>query len=41
MSASNEKLRQPGLIVYFSGVGTSALVLWLVHYLNDSHQFKG
>jgi hypothetical protein len=40
MSTANKPLRQPGLIVYFSGLGTSALVLWLVHYLNESHQFN-
>ena len=40
MNSSGKRLRQPGLIVYFSGVGTSALVLWLVHYLNDSQQFN-
>ena len=27
--------RTPGLIVYFSGVGTSLLTLWLLHVLND------
>lgn len=40
MAAVSKPLRQPGLIVYFSGLGTSALVLWLVHYLNASHQFN-
>jgi hypothetical protein len=40
MSSSDSKLRQPGLIVYFSGVGTSGLMLWLVHYLNESLQFN-
>ena len=40
MSTPGKPLRQPGLIVYFSGVGTSALVLWLVYYLNDCHHFN-
>ena len=40
MAAVSKPLRQPGLIVYFSGLGTSALVLWLVHYLNASQQFN-
>ena len=40
MNSSGKRLRQPGLIVYFSGVGTSALVLWLVHYLNESQHFN-
>jgi len=39
-TASRTRLRQPGLIVYLSGLGTSALVLWLVHYLNESHDFN-
>jgi len=30
--------RTPGLIVYFSGVGTSLLTLWLLHVLNDHGQ---
>ena len=40
MSPPGKPLRQPGLIVYFSGVGTSALVLWLVYYLNESQHFN-
>ena len=40
MNSPGKRLRQPGLVVYFSGVGTSALVLWLVHYLNESQQFN-
>ncbi|HEY2573881.1 MAG TPA: hypothetical protein VGH65_07420 [Verrucomicrobiaceae bacterium] len=34
-SATPKRLRQPGLIVYCCGLGTSALVLWLVDLLND------
>ncbi len=33
--ANPKSLRQPGLIVYFCGLGTSALVLWLVNLIND------
>ena len=40
MVATRKPLRQPGLIVYLSGLGTSTFVLWLVHYLNDSQQFN-
>ena len=36
MSASNQSLRQPGLIVYLCGLGTSALALWLVQIANDN-----
>jgi len=36
MSASNPSLRQPGLIVYLCGLGTSALALWLVQIANDN-----
>ena len=35
MSTPSKPLRQPGLIVYLCGLGTSALVLWLVNYLNE------
>jgi hypothetical protein len=40
MSTSSKPLRQPGLIVYLCGVGTSALALWLVHHLNEHHEFN-
>jgi hypothetical protein len=40
MSTTGKPLRQPGVIVYLSGLGTSALVLWLVHYLNESQDFN-
>lgn len=40
MSTPSKTLRQPGLIVYLCGLGTSTFVLWLVHYLNESHQFN-
>jgi len=33
--AKPTSLRRPGLIVYFSGVGTSFLALWLVEILNN------
>lgn len=36
MSTSSPSLRQPGLIVYLCGLGTSALALWLVQAANDS-----
>lgn len=38
--ATKKPLRQPGLIVYLCGLGTSILALWLVHYLNDTQQFN-
>jgi hypothetical protein len=38
--ATKKSLRQPGLIVYLCGLGTSVLALWLVHYLNDTRQFN-
>lgn len=40
MSTPNKPLRQPGLIVYLCGLGTSALALWLVNYLNESQDFN-
>lgn len=40
MAGTEKPLREPGLIVYLSGLGTSAFVLWLVHYLNESQQFN-
>lgn len=40
MSTPRKSLRQPGLIVYICGVGTSILVLWLVNYLNEKHDFN-
>jgi hypothetical protein len=40
MATAGKPLRQPGLVVYLSGLGTSALVLWLVRYLNEDHQFN-
>ncbi|MCF7789039.1 MAG: hypothetical protein K9N47_23140 [Prosthecobacter sp.] len=36
MSAPSKPLRQPGLIVYLCGLGTSALALWLVQMANDN-----
>ena len=36
MSTPNKPLRQPGLIVYLCGLGTSALALWLVQIANDN-----
>jgi len=36
MSTPSQPLRQPGLIVYLCGLGTSALALWLVQIANDS-----
>lgn len=36
MSAPSKPLRQPGLIVYLCGLGTSALALWLVQIANDN-----
>jgi hypothetical protein len=32
---TSKQLRQPGLLVYLSGVGTSGLVLWLVEIINN------
>lgn len=40
MASSGKTPRQPGFIVYLCGLGTSALALWLVHYLNEHHQFN-
>lgn len=40
MSTPSKPLRQPGLIVYLCGLGTSALALWLVHYLNETQAFN-
>lgn len=36
MSTPSKPLRQPGLIVYLCGLGTSALALWLVQIANDN-----
>ncbi len=36
MSTPSKSLRQPGLIVYLCGLGTSALALWLVQIMNDN-----
>ena len=36
MSTPSKSLRQPGLIVYLCGLGTSALALWLVQIANDN-----
>ncbi len=35
MSTPSKPLRQPGLIVYLCGLGTSALALWLVQIANE------
>lgn len=35
MNTPSQPLRQPGLIVYLCGLGTSALALWLVQLAND------
>ncbi|MDB6004682.1 MAG: hypothetical protein JWR15_1669, partial [Prosthecobacter sp.] len=35
MNTSSKPLRQPGLLVYLCGLGTSALALWLVQLAND------
>lgn len=40
MATSSKSPRQPGVIVYLCGLGTSALALWLVHYLNEHQQFN-
>lgn len=40
MGTASKPLRQPGLIVYLSGLATSALALWLVHYLHESQQYN-
>ncbi|MES2506243.1 MAG: hypothetical protein V4599_06040 [Verrucomicrobiota bacterium] len=40
MGTSSKSPRQPGIIVYLCGLGTSALALWLVHYLHESQQFN-
>lgn len=40
MATPSKSPRQPGFIVYLCGLGTSALALWLVDYLNESHQFN-
>ena len=36
MSTDSRPLRQPGLIVYACGLGTSVLVLWIVNALNEA-----
>jgi len=36
MSTPSKPLRQPGLIVYLCGLGTSALALWLVQIMNEN-----
>lgn len=36
MSTPGKPLRQPGLIVYLCGLGTSALALWLVQIMNEN-----
>ena len=36
MSTPSKSLRQPGLIVYLCGLGTSALALWLVQIANEN-----
>ena len=40
MDTPSKSLRQPGLIVYLCGLGTSVLALWIVQFLNESEQFN-
>ncbi len=36
MEEAKKPLRQPGVLVYLAGIGTSLLALWGVHALNDA-----